>query len=937
MRIASMICLLVTFTVKVALAQATTSDELLQEFRWRSIGPANMSGRIVDIEAVEGEFRQVIVASASGGVWKSVNAGTTWKPIFDNTGVASIGDVAVFQKDPRTIWVGTGEANNRNSVAWGDGIYKSTDGGETWSNMGLKDTHQIARVVTHPTDRDLVYVAAIGHLWGYSGNRGLFKTTNGGKTWMKLAGGLPDDGKTGCTEVVMDPGNPDVLYSAFYHRLRRPFRFDSGGPNGGIFKSTNAGKGWTKLTNGLPTGETGRIGITVYRGNPKIVMAIVEHGVQPRANDADYNNLSVLGSGVYRSEDGGSNWKYVNRYNNRPFYYSQIRINPLDDHRVYVLTTRFMESTDGGKSFRQAGLGIDGDFHAMWLDPANKDRYYIGNDKGPSLTHDHGKTYNFFDNMSLAQFCAVGVDMRDPYYVYGGTQDNGSWGGPSFARDAQGILTDHWWKLHWGDGSHAQVDPQDWRIVYTESENGAVRRYNAETHQTTSIRPTPQNIVNFRQIFPRVSGPDTGADRGRGQGPFRYNWNSPIVLSHYNHKTIFLGGNYLFKSIDGGDHWEIISPDLTTNDPAKTRTETGGLTRDVTGAETHCTITGVSESPLTPSVIWVGTDDGNVQITLDGGAHWENVRRNIPGVPEGIWVSSVEASHFDHSTAYVTFDGHRSDVFTTWVFKTMDYGKTWTNITNNLPDGHTVWVIREDPKNRNLLFVGTEFSCYVSLNGGGSWTRLMNGLPPVAVRDIVIHPRDNDLIVATHGRGIWILDDITPLQQLGGDKAAAEAHLFENRVATQWLDRSRGGQRGHQFFAGQNPISIVAPANPIRQRFSNSALISYYLKSSQGEIQFEISDLEGKQSRKLKTSGKAGINRLRWDMRWDRTAGDREPESATREPRPPGGEEGERAPRASQTAPVGRMAEPGEYLVKMTVAGKTYTGKIAIRRDPILK
>lgn len=912
-------------------AQAS-EDALLREFRWRSIGPANMSGRVVDIEAVETDFRHVILASASGGVWKSVNAGTTWTPIFDQTGVASIGDVAIFQKDPNLLWVGTGEANNRNSVAWGNGVYKSTDGGKTWTNMGLQDTHQIARVVTHPTNRDLVYVCAIGHLWGTSGERGLFKTIDGGKTWTKLTSALPDDGKTGCTDLVMDPSNPEVLYTAFYQRLRRPWRFESGGPNGGIFKTTDGGKTWTKLTNGLPKGDTGRIGLAVYRSNPKIVMAIIEHGVQPRPTDPDYNNMTVLGTGVYRSEDGGSAWKYLNRYNNRPFYYSQIRINPLDDQRVYILTTRFMESGDGGKTFRQAGPGIDGDFHAMWLDPTNKDRYYIGNDKGPSLTHDHGQTFNFFDNMSLAQFCAIGVDMRDPYYIYGGLQDNGSWGGPSFARDVRGILTDHWWKLHWGDGSHAQVDPTDWRILYTESENGNVRRYNVETHQSVSIRPSPRNIIGYDEFVSQIP---TATSQGRSL--FRYNWNSPLVMSPHNPKTIYLGGNYLFKSVDGGDHWQIISPDLTTNDPEKTRVESGGLTRDVTGAETHCTITGVSESTLVPGLIWVVTDDGNVQVTRDGGATWENVRRNIPGVPDGIWASSVEASHFDKATAYVTFDGHRSDNFTTWVFKTTDYGKTWTNITNNLPKGHTVWLIREDAKNKNLLFVGTEFGLFISLTGGQSWRPFMNNLPPVAVRDIVIHPRDNDLIVATHGRGLFIMDDITPLQQLTDEVLASDVHMFKNRVATQWLDLSRGAQRGHQLFAGENPLSIVSPANPIRQQFSNSAIITYYLKSPQSEVQVEISDLEGKRTRTLKTSGKEGINRLRWDMRFTPPPSERAQALPLAGERRPGGEEDEPSQRFGQGGPGGPLAEPGEYLVKLTVGGKTVTSRISIRRDPLLK
>jgi hypothetical protein len=645
--------------------------------------------------------------------------------------------------------------------------------------------------------------------------------------------------------------------------------------------------------------------------------------------------MSVLGSGIYRSEDGENTWKYVNRYNNRPFYYSQIRINPLDDQRVYILTTRFMESSDGGKTFKQGGPGIEGDFHAMWLDPTNKDRYYVGNDKGPSLTHDHGISFNFFDNMALGQFCAIGVDTRDPYYIYGGTQDNGSWGGPSFARDAFGILTDHWWKLHWGDGSHAQIDPTDWRIVYSESENGTVRRFNVETHQAVGIRPNAQNIINYDEFAPRATPAAPGAPQARARGPFRFNWNSPLLLSPHNPKTLYLGGNHLFKSVDGGDHWLIISPDLTTNDPAKTDENTGGLTRDVTGAETHCTITAVSESPLVPGLIWVGTDDGNIQLTRNGGASWENLRSRVPNVPDGIWVSSVEACHFDKGTAYATFDGHRSDIFTPWVFKTTDYGESWTNISNNLPSGQTVWLVREDSKNKNLLFLGTEFACFVSLNGGKSWTLLMNNLPSVAVRDLVIHPRDGDLVAATHGRSLWILDDITPIQQLTDEVLASDVYLFKNRVATLWLDRSRGGQRGHQLFVGQNPISIVSPANPIRQQFTNSALITYYLKSAQSGIQVEISDLDGRRKKTMSIDGQAGINRMRWNMRFDLTESERAQARRVPGERRPMGEEAEFTGGFAQ-GPQGAVATPGEYLVKMTVGGKIYTTKLAVRRDPLL-
>ncbi|HEX3160498.1 MAG TPA: hypothetical protein VHQ45_18410, partial [Gemmatimonadaceae bacterium] len=735
-----------------ALPAQPSDSALVAAFRWRNIGPASIGGRIVDIEAVERDFATVFLATASGGVFKSTNAGTTWTPIFDRYRSASIGDVAVFQRDPNIVWVGTGEANNRNSVAWGDGIYKSTDGGATFTNMGLASTHQIARVVTHHSDPDVVYTCAIGHLWGYSGDRGLFRTGDGGKTWTKLGGGLPDDGKSGCTELVMDPTNPDVLYTAFYHRLRQPWTFHSGGPNGGIFKSTDGGKSWRKLTAGLPAGETGRIGLDVYRANPRILMALVEA--------APSRDLSTPGSGLYRSEDGGETWAYVNTYNNRPFYYSQIRINPIDSSRVYVLTTRFMVSTDGGRTLANGSEDqeVHGDFHALWLDPTNRDRYYLGADKGASLTHDHGRSFLFYDNLAIAQYYRIGVDMRDPYYVYGGLQDNGTFGGPTFSRDVRGILNDDVWKLHWGDGMDVQVDPTDWRTLYTEAENGSFRRYDVLTHEFSGSRPTARNITNY----------DTVIGRGRAPGDvFRFNWSAPLVMSPHDPATLYLGGNHLFRTTDKGESWTIISPDLSTRDSAKiVGGRSGGLTPDNSGAETHGTLTSVSESPIVRGQLWVGTDDGNLWLTRDGGANWTDVRKSVRGVPAGIWVDRVEASHADAGTAYVTFDGHRSDVVRPWVFKTTDFGRTWVDITSNLPMDQPVHVVREDRRNPNLLFAGSETAVHVSLNGGGRWTRLMNGMPTVATQDLVIHPRDGDLISGTHGRSIYVMDDITPLQQL---------------------------------------------------------------------------------------------------------------------------------------------------------------------------
>jgi photosystem II stability/assembly factor-like uncharacterized protein len=999
-------------------APADQNQALTKHLKWRNVGPANMIGRISAFEALENDFTNVLVAGAAGGVFKSINAGTTWQPIFEKYGSSSIGDVKFFQKDPNIIWVGTGESCVRNSISWGDGIYKSTDGGKTFTRMGLEATQTIGRIRTHPTDPNIVYVAASGHPWGYTGDRGLFKTTDGGKTWAKLTQGLPNDGKTGAIDLVMDPANPDVLYVSFWQRLRQPWRFDSGGPNGGIFKTTDGGTTWTKLTQGLPTGETGRIGLAVSRSNPKVLMAVVEATFQPTAQitekevrkpNPDYADMTKLGTGIYRSEDGGATWQFMNRMNNRPFYYSHIYINPLEDKWVYFLTSNLNFSNDGGKTWTQIG-GLHPDFHAMWLDPTNKNRLYVGQDGGASITYDNGKTWVFYDNLCLAQFYAVSADMRDPYFVYGGLQDNGTWGGPSMSREGM-ILTDFWFNIGGGDGFHTQNDPTDWRTVYCESQGGSVLRVNVETRETKSIRPTQTTVVNYKDYYPDkpaekpaakpaakpavkpaakppapgqkpaakaepVPSPEETmmAMAGRQAGPFRFNWSTPIVMSPHNPRTIYFGGNHLFRSMDRGDKWMIISPDLTTNDktkyaPAK---PSGGITRDVTGAETHCTIITISESPLVPGLIWVGTDDGNVQLTRNGGTTWANVRAAILLVPKGIWVSRVEASRFDAGTCYVTFDGHRSDDFHTYVFKTTDYGKTWTNLMANLPDGQPVYVIREDLKNKDLLFLGTEYGAYFSRDGGKAWSSLSLNLPTVPVHDLLIHPRDNDLIAATHGRGIWIMDDITALRGATDTVLGQDAVLFDvAKPGTRWLQIGRGGySRGDLFFKGENP--------PV------GTLLHIYLKAKPEKPgTLEIADATGA----LKTTyildtAEPGITRVAWDLRFDppaqtvqgmvsnlkkqieaallRTDLTAEQKTALQNAQStlelfgtnfrkftdvqrsimpiirsgmggfPGGGMG-----FGGRGQGGQLAEPGVYVIRLTVGGKTYTGKVSVRLDPI--
>lgn len=928
-------------------ADAKDDPGIARAFPWRNIGPANMSGRISDIEALDKDFTFVVVGSASGGVWRSVNAGTTWQPIFDTYGAASIGDVAIYQPNPDILWVGTGEKNPRNSIAWGDGIYKSVDGGKTFVNMGLEDTHSISRIVTHPTDPDKVFAAAGGHLWGTSGSRGLFMTSDGGVTWKKLTNGLPDDGKTGAIELVMDPSDPDVLYAGFWQRLRRPYRFDSGGPNGGIFKSVDGGASWVKLTAGLPEGDLGKIGLAVCRTRPKVLMAFVEHGFQPRPTlpdgkpNPEFEDMTKLGTGIYRSEDGGETWRFMNRYNNRPFYYSHIYVNPLDDRVVYVVAGGFSISFDGGKTLQAQRTGIHGDYHALWSDPENKDRFYIGNDGGTALTHDHGKSYLFYDNLPLSQFYAVGADRRDPYWVYGGLQDNGSWGGPSNSRDPAGILTDHWFRIGGGDGFYTPVDPFDDRTVYAESQQGYITRVDVEIRRPTSIRPRKANILNYdRFVTPEIL--DLQREKGWGNdNPFRFSWSSPIVPSIHRPGVVYFGGNVLFKTTDRGDSWTIISPDLSTNDPVKIDRKTGGLTPDVTGAENHCTIVTISESPLSPAILWAGTDDGNIQVTRDGGKTWANVRPNLKGVPEGLWVSRVEASRFAPGVCYVTLDGHRSDNFAPWVFKTTDFGKTWANIGKGLPDGQVAYVIREDPVNPGLLFLGTEFGIFVSTDGGRTWTRFMNKLPTVAVHDILVHPVEKDLVIGTHGRGVWICDDITALEQMDPAAAAAPAHLFDQRAATQWIEIGRGGSRGQFLFQGENP--------------PRGALIHYLLGQDVKEATLEISDLEGKAAFTADLKGQAGLDRFVWEFKF------RPPELTAEEQglldkfvKEPEWEERVRLNQeleksltargrkyAGVNTRTGKLndipAEPGAYKVTLKTGGLTLVKPLTVRQDPVLR
>ena len=879
----------------------------LANLHFRELGPAIMGGRIDDFAVVESNPDIVYVGTASGGVWKTTNGGTTFEPIFDNESVSTIGDVTVAPSDPSIVWAGSGEANNRQSSSWGNGLYKSTDAGKTWKHMGLKDSHHIGRIVIHPANPDVVYVAALGHLWGANKERGVFKTTDGGKSWTQS---LFINEDTGVVDLAMDPQSPETLYAAAYERRRTAFGFNGGGPDGAIYKTTDGGATWKKLSKELPYaegGDTGRIGLCVYRKNPNIVYALVQH----------------KNGGVFRSEDKGESWTKMSETNPRPSYYSQIVVDPNNDLRIWVLGAPMNYSEDGGKTFVTSRVArIHGDYHALWIDPANSNHMLAGTDGGIHWSNDAGRTWDFVNTVPLGQFYEVGVDMRTPYYICGGLQDNGSWCGPVRTTYQQGISNEDWYRVAGGDGYYVQIDPADAATVYAESQDGHVLRRDLRTNESRNIRPLEKE----------------------GEPRYRFQWNSPIVVSAHDHKTIYYGGNVLFKSTDRGDTWTKLGGDLTTGVDRDKLSILGKVPDKDTlsrhdGVQQFPCITTISESPLTSAVLWVGTDDGNLQVTRDGGQTWKNVAEKVPGVPKGTYVSRVTASKYAGGTAYVTFDGHRSNDFNVYVFMTTDYGETWKPISNGIPASNgTLHVLREHPRNANLLFAGSEYGLYVSFDRGANWTQLKANLPTVPVDDIAIHPRDNDLILGTHGRSVWVLDDVTPLEQLGTQALDAKLHVFDMRPAIAWRMYSHKGNTGHKFFLAPNP--------------PYGALISFYLKSKPAEkeqVNITILDKDGKTVRELHCGGprpqaaatgswsgggggfggfgaprcepRAGINRINWDLRYTSPA----------EPTP---EQREAMEAGFGSGPRGPTAEPGEYTVKVSLGETEVSKTLRAEEDP---
>jgi photosystem II stability/assembly factor-like uncharacterized protein len=840
----------------------------------RNIGSATMSGRIAAVDAVEENGRvTMFVGAASGGVWKSVNGGTTFKPVFDRQAVQSIGAVTIDPTNSKVVWVGSGEAWTRNSVSIGDGIYKSTDGGENWTNMGLKNSEHIAKILVDPRDGNSVLACAVGHIWDDSDDRGVYKTSDGGKTWRKVLAGA--NASTGCGMLAYSRQQPNTIFASMWDFRRQGWTFRSGGPGSGLFRSSDGGEHWTELNDGnskgLPDKPWGRIALAVAPSKPQTVYAMIESKK----------------SALFRSDDGGATWARLDASRFvvwRPFYFANLIVDPKDENKVFKPDGPLLLSVNGGRSFSSVA-NAHGDFHDVWINPADPNIVYTGDDGGLWRSEDGGTRWKHQMNLPVSQFYHVSVDNSDPYHVYGGLQDNSTWVGDSSYPG--GVTNSRWENLYGGDGFWAFQDTADPDYVYVEYQGGEISRVNRHTLEGRPIKPLP----NY------------------GEKKLRFNWNTPIHMSPNEKGTIYIGAQFLFRSRDQGQSWDRISPDLTTNDPEKQKQEeSGGVTVDNSSAEMHTSIYSISESPKNGQIIWVGTDDGNLQITRDGAKTWTNVVGNVTGLGKNSWVSTVEASRFDEGTAYATFDRHTFGDMKPYAYKSTDYGKTWTSL--NLQENGVVGyahVIKEDTVDPNLLFVGTEFGLWISADGGQRWAQYKGSdFPAVAVRDIVVHPRASDLVLATHGRGIWIIDDISPLRALTPDLMAKEAVLLTSRPVVQYLNAGGGWSEGDETFRG--------PSRP------DDAGITYYQRSRHiyGDLKIEILDQDGKLVDSIPGSKHRGLNRATWSMRL-------KPPIV-----PP-------AASALFEAAQGPRVLPGTYTVKMTKGDQVYTSPLQVVLDPRAK
>jgi len=902
---------------------ARVTADAFGAYQFRNIGPAAMSGRFVDMDAVESDTFTFYVASATGGVFKTTDNGITFAPVFEREAVHSIGDVAIFQPDPDIVWIGTGERANRQSSSWGDGVYKSTDAGATWTNMGLPESHHIGRIVTHPTDPDIVFVAAAGHLWGPNADRGLYRTTDGGRSWIPV---LQVDEDTGVIDVAMDPSDPSILYAAAYQRRRTAFGFHGGGPGSGLYKSTDGGTTWRELAgNGLPEGEYGRIGISIYRADPRIVYVSVEQGSKYNASTAYIERLA----GIYRSEDRGETWTFMSDWNPRPMYASQIVVDPNDDQRIYMMNS-YSFSDDGGRTFRSPGQSLHGDDRFVWVDP-NDSRHVVKLDDGSiGISYDRGLRWLFVSSLPVSQFYRVAVDNARPYNVYGGLQDNGCWMGPSATYLTSGILNSDWKRLCGGDGFFTIPDPTDNRIVYAASQYLGLQRNDTGSWESQNIRPgDPQGTISPRRNFDVWSQGLPEPELGNAMHPA--NWDAPFLLSPHDPKTIYAGMKHLFRSRDQGRNWEDLG-DMTTGTDRRTLQIMGQEVADHVpslddGVPYWPTISALAESPRVRGVLYVGTDDGQIRVSRDEGRTWADVADRVPGLPAQSWIAGFEASKHADGTVYLTVDNHRSDDFGNYVYRSTDFGQTWTSITGDLPARRVARTIRQDAKNPELLYLGTEMGLFVSLDAGARWLPFRLNMPTLAINDLVVHPRDNDLVLGTHGRGVWILDNVSALQELT-PAGAASAQLFTIEPAEQIRYTNLSAHMGDMVFRGENPPS--------------GAVIDYWLGSTGADVTLTVHDARGAEIASVPVTTTRGLNRVTWNLRHATITADV----------PGGGGRGAEAGRAGgRGAQAGRgggrggrgggggglsgpLVAPGTYTARLSVNGTAYEQPVLVREDP---
>ena len=883
-------------------AQSFTAAEL-GGLRLRSIGPASMSGRVVDMDVVESDPYTMYVAGATGGLWRTTDNGVTWTSIFDAP-VHSIGDVAVFQPNPKILWVGTGERANRQSVGWGDGVYRSTDGGRTWTNTGLRTSMHIGRIQLHPSNPDIAYVAAQGSVWGAGGERGLYKTSDAGKTWTRI---LHVDDETGVTDVAMDWQDPNVLYAATYQRRRSAFGFDGGGPGSALWKSTDAGATWTKLTGrGLPEGEYGRIGIAVYRKNPKVVVVSIEQGQRYNASTAYIQRKA----GLYRSDDAGATWNFLSDWNPRPMYASQPTIDPSDDRRVYMLNS-YSFSDDGGKTFTSPRHTTHGDDRFVWVNPTNSRHVIKLDDGGIGISYDRGRTFLFVASLPLSQFYRVAVDNAVPFNVYGGLQDNGCWVGPSASWTTSGILNEHWSRLCGGDGFFVVPNPLNPRTVYSASQFLGLQKNDTKTWQVQDIRPgDPTGHIAGRRNWDTWGKP--GATQVLGNAMHPANWDSPIVISPHDTNTLYVGMQHLFRSRDGGRTWTDLG-DMSTGVDRSTLPLMGRMPSEKTlsiddGVPYFPGVTALAESPRVKGLLYVGSDDGRFRVSRDGGVTWRDVQDKFPGLPKGSWFAGVDASRHADGTVYVVVDNHRSNDFANYIYKSTDFGVTWARITGDLPANRVARTIRQDPRNASLLYLATEFGVFISPNDGARWVSLRANMPMMPFNDLLVHPRDNALVLGSHARGVWILDQVNALQELTPAVMNSAAHLFTMQPAIQARTTNLRPHAGDLVFRGENP--------------PNGAIIDYWLRDAGTAATLTVRDSAGRVVQAMTGTTTHGINRMVWNLR-----------HADLPVRSGGGEDDDEGPRATTPGP---LVLPGTYTVTLEAGSVKQQQKVVVRDDPRL-